>query len=131
MPSAVVDVCRSYTVAEEVGLLDAVHQSIVEAFKVAPTHRNVVLMVHAAHRFLGRTDSPAPDRSTNVTLYVLPGRSLQAKRQLYRLIVERFSEFGIPKACVLIRLIELPASNFGVRGGLALADVELGYALDV
>ena len=131
MPSAVVDVCRSYTAVEEVGLLDAVHQSIVEAFKVAPTHRNVVLVVHDSHRFRGRTDSPAPDRTTNVTLYVLPGRSLQAKRKLYQLIVERLGQFGIPKACVLIRLIELPATDFGVRGGLPLADVELGYALDV
>jgi len=32
---------------------------------------------------------------------------------------------------VLIRLVELPAENFGVRGGVPLADVDLGYPLDV
>jgi hypothetical protein len=131
MPSATIEVRAVYSHDEEVRLMQTVHDAIVTAFKVSPVHRNVSLVVHAAHRLIGRTDSPDPERQTNITLYVLPGRSVAAKRHLYRLLVERLEGFGIPRACVLIRLLELPPENFGVRGGLPLCDVELGYPVDV
>lgn len=131
MPSATVEVCRTYPDDEEPRLLQAVHDAIVTAFRVSPVHRNVTLVVHEPRRWLGRTDCPDPSRLTNVTVYALPGRSVDAKRRLYRELVDRMAAFGIPKDCVLVRLVELPAENFGVRGGQALCDVELGYPLDV
>lgn len=131
MPSATIEVRRPYTPDEETRLLETVHAAIVEAFRVSPVHRNVTLVVHAPHRFLGRTDCPDPDRLTNITLYVLPGRTLDAKRRLYRLLVDGLQPLGIPPRCVLVRLIELPPENFGVRGGLPVCDVELGYPLEV
>jgi hypothetical protein len=131
MPSAIIEVRRQYTPADETRLMETVHAAIVEAFQVSPVHRNVTLTVHAPHRFIGRTDCPDPERLTNISLFVLPGRSLAAKRRLYRLLVEGLQGFGIPPVCVLVRLHELPAENFAVRGGLALCDVELGYPLNV
>lgn len=111
--------------------MEGVHAAIVEAFKVSPVHRNLTLIVHPAHRFLGRTDCPDPERLTNVSIFALPGRSISAKRLLYRLLVEHLERLGIPKECVLIRLHELMPDNFGVRGGLPLCDVELGYPVHV
>lgn len=131
MPSAVIDVCHRYTADEETQLLQSVQDALVAALRISPVHRNLTLVVHEPHRFLGRTDSPAPERLTHVSIYLLPGRSVAAKRELYRRIVTSFAELGIPPPCVLIRLIELPAENFGVRGGQALCDVELGYPVDV
>jgi hypothetical protein len=131
MPSATLTVRRAYAAAEETALLLAVHECIVEAFEVDPANRNLSLIVLPAQRFIGRPDVPDADRLTNVDVYVLPGRSVAAKRHLYRLLVERLGGFGIPPACILIRLHELPAQNFGVRGGQALCDVELGYPLNV
>ncbi|MGZ8982312.1 MAG: tautomerase family protein [Burkholderiaceae bacterium] len=131
MPSAIIEVRHSYTPQEEVALMEAVHAAIVEAFEISPVHRNVALVVHAPHRFIGRTDCPEPERVTNVSIFLLPGRSLAAKRRLYGSLVERLETFGIPRACVLIRLHELPAENFGVRGGQALCDVDLGYPVDL
>ena len=131
MPSAIIEVRRSYSQEEETGLMESVHASIVAAFKVSPVHRNVTLVVHAAHRFLGRTDCPDPERLTNISIFVLPGRSVEAKRRLYQEIVGRLETFGIPRACVLVRLNELPAENIAVRGGQAVCDVELGYPVDV
>jgi phenylpyruvate tautomerase PptA (4-oxalocrotonate tautomerase family) len=131
MPSAVVEIRRSYSPEDETYLLESVHDAIVRAFKVAPAHRNVTLIVHQAHRFLGRPDCPSPERLTNVSIFLLPGRSVEAKRNLYRFITEAFSVAGIPPECVLVRVFELPAENFGVRGGQALCDVELGYPVNV
>lgn len=131
MPSAIVEVRRNYPPEQETYLLQSVHEAIVQAFKVSPVHRNVTLLVHEPHRFLGRTDCATPEWLTNVSIFALPGRSVDAKRRLYRLITDKFAVAGIPPACVLIRLHELPAENFGVRGGRALCDVELGYPVDV
>lgn len=131
MPSATIEVRRTYTQAEEIQLLETVHASIVKAFKVSPVYRNVTLVVHAAHRFLGRTDCPDPDCLTNISIFVLPGRSVEAKRRLYQELVGRLETFGIPRACVLIRLHELPPENIAVRGGQAVCDIELGYGVNV
>lgn len=131
MPSAVVEIRTHYPAEVETKILEAVHASIVDAFKVSPVNRNVTLVVHEPHRFLGRTDCETPERLTNVSIYVLPGRSLQAKRELYRLLTTRLQALGIPGACVLIRLHELPPENFGVRGGQPVCDVELGYSVNV
>jgi hypothetical protein len=131
MPSATIEVRHAYSPDEEVALMEAVHAAIVEAFEVSPVHRNVTLVVHAPHRFIGRTDCPQPERVTNISIFLLPGRSRAAKRRLYASLVKRLQAFGIPPVCVLVRLHELPAENFGVRGGQALCDVELGYSVAV
>jgi hypothetical protein len=112
-------------------MLETVHGCIVQAFQVDPANRNGVLNVHRPHRFVGRPSASSPERLTNITIHALPGRSLRAKRELYRLLVTSLAAFGVPADCVLVRLIEQPAENFGVRGGVPLCDVELGYPVEV
>ena len=131
MPSITIDVCRDYGPAEGRALLDAVHASLIEAFAIDPANRNMLLRVHAPERLIGKPGVEPADRTTNVTIHCAQGRSVDAKRRLYAAIVRRLVALDIPPACVLVRLIELPVENFGVRGGQALCDVELGYALDV
>ncbi len=111
--------------------MEAVAGALHEVFCVPRALRNVLLQVHAPHRLMGKPDSPDPSRTTNVSLFVLAGRSLDAKRRLYAAIVERLAALGIPPACVLIKLHELPAQDVGVRGGQAACDVELGYSTQV
>jgi phenylpyruvate tautomerase PptA (4-oxalocrotonate tautomerase family) len=131
MPSAIVEVRRDYTPEQETWLLQSVHDALVQAFRVAPDNRNVTLTVHPPHRFLGRPDAPSPERLTNVSIFLRAGRSVDAKRRLYRLITEAFATVGIPPDCVLVRVIEQPAENFGVRGGQALCDLDVGYPVNV
>ncbi|MDE2367717.1 MAG: tautomerase family protein [Burkholderiales bacterium] len=131
MPSITIEVRRRYDHATEVALMEAVQAVLVEAFRISPVHRNVALVVHEPHRFIGRTDCPAPEYLTNISIFLLPGRSTAAKRRLYDGLAERLEAFGIPRQCLLVKIHELPAENFGVRGGQALCDVELGYPVDV
>jgi len=131
MPSITIDIRREYSEAEEAALIEAVHAALVEAFHILPAHRNVILNVHAPHRFVGRPDCESPERLTNISIFVVAGRSRDAKRRLYKAIVERLEPLGIPPLCVLIKLHEMAAENIGVRGGQAICDVELGYPVDV
>jgi phenylpyruvate tautomerase PptA (4-oxalocrotonate tautomerase family) len=131
MPSITLDVCRDYGPDEGRALLDAVHAVLVDAFRIDPVNRNMLLRVHRPDRFVGRPDVEPAERTTRVTIVCAQGRSLEAKRRLYAGIVAALDVLGIPPACVLVRLVELPVGNFGVRGGQALCDVDLGYELEV
>jgi phenylpyruvate tautomerase PptA (4-oxalocrotonate tautomerase family) len=131
MPSTTVEVRRAYTPQQETAILEAVHAALVEAFCMPEHFKNLTLVVHPPHRFMARPDSGDESRATNISVYVLPGRSVQAKRKLYQGIVQRLQGLGIPPACVLIKLIEIAPENIAVRGGQAVCDVDLGYRLDV
>jgi phenylpyruvate tautomerase PptA (4-oxalocrotonate tautomerase family) len=131
MPSITIDVCRNYSAAEGRALLDAVHEALMQAFGVPFDTRNLLLCIHAPERFIGKPGVESADRMTNITIHCMHGRSIAAKRRLYAGIVKSLEALGIPPACVLIRLIEMPPENFGVLGGQALCDVELDYTVKV
>jgi phenylpyruvate tautomerase PptA (4-oxalocrotonate tautomerase family) len=66
-----------------------------------------------------------------VAIDCFAGRSVQAKRNLYREIVGRLSALGIPPDHVTIVLRESAVENWGVRGGQAACDVDLGFDINV
>jgi phenylpyruvate tautomerase PptA (4-oxalocrotonate tautomerase family) len=131
MPSALIEVRRSHTQAEEVALLEAVHESLVAAFRIPPTDKHVRLVSHEPHRFACSPNLAAPELATLVSIDCFAGRSLDAKRALYREIVERFADLGIPNDHVTIMIREITTENWGIRGGQAASDVDLGFKIDV
>jgi len=50
---------------------------------------------------------------------------------LYQEIVNKLEPFGIPKDHVKILIREITRENWGIRGGQAGCDVELGFNIDV
>jgi phenylpyruvate tautomerase PptA (4-oxalocrotonate tautomerase family) len=131
MPRVLIEVRRAYSPEQERGLIEAVHAALCEGFKIPPGDRNVRLVVHAPHRFAVPPSRERPDAVTSVTIEAFAGRSLDAKRQLYRAIVANLEPFGIPKDHVQIVLHEIPRENWGLRGGQAACDVDLGFKVDV
>lgn len=131
MPSVLIEVRRRYTHEQEIALMEAVHKALREAFKILPGDRNVRLMVHEPHRFACPPDREKPEYYTHISIDAFAGRSLEAKRDLYRAIVENLAPFGIPKDHVKILLREIAKENWGIRGGQAGCDVELGFKIDV
>ncbi|NIK59618.1 tautomerase family protein [Kribbella shirazensis] len=131
MPSALVEVRRGYSEAEEVGLIDAVHAALVGAFRIPPQDKDVRLVVHAPHRFACSPRLTQPEYFTLVTIDCFAGRSLDAKRALYAEIVTNLKQFGIPQDHVTILVRDHPTSNWGIRGGQAASDVDLGFDVNV
>ena len=131
MPSSTIEVRRTYSLADEISIVNAVHAAIVDAFQIPSRARNVILTVHQPHRFPCPPDCEDPDRFTNVNIFARPGRTLAAKRKLYKGVVDRLELLGIPGSCVLIKFHELAAENIAVRGGQALCDLDLGYPVNV
>lgn len=83
------------------------------------------------HRFAVPPAIAQPDRFMLVSIDAFAGRSLEAKRELYREIVDGLEPLGIPRDHVSVLLREMPRENWGIRGGLAACDVELGFDVNV
>ena len=130
MPSTVIEVCIERSPQEEAALIDAVHAALVEAFQIPQNDGEIRLLVHAAHRMRcpGRTQ---PQLMTIVSIDAFAGRSLDAKRKLYRSIADKLGRLGIPSDHVMTVLRDVPRENWGLRGGRAGCDVELGFKVEV
>ena len=60
MPAALIEVRRTYSLEEEVAIIDAVHAALVTAFRIPPEDKDVRLIVHAPHRFACSPETPQP-----------------------------------------------------------------------
>jgi phenylpyruvate tautomerase PptA (4-oxalocrotonate tautomerase family) len=129
MPFSKIEVCRSRTPEQVQALIESVHQSLREAFKIPECDRHIRYIEHKPEHF-----AIPPDKSENYTLVeitLFPGRSPQAKKVLFRSIVTRFETLGIPRSDVYVVLNEQPLENWGLRGGIPASDLDLGFKLDV
>ena len=72
-----------------------------------------------------------PERFTHITIDCFSGRTLETKRKLYQQLVKNLVAFGIPEDHILITLRESPLENWGIRGGQAACDVDLGFKVNV
>ncbi len=131
MPSVLIEVRRQYTPEQEVAIMEAVHMALREALKIVPGDKNVRLVVHEAHRFACPPERAKPEYYTHVSIDAFAARSLDAKRKLYQAIVNKLEPFGIPKDHVKILLRDISKENWGIRGGQAGCDVELGFEIEI
>jgi len=110
-------------------LSDVIHSCVVEALQY-PTDKR-------AHRFfpLDPSDFYFPqgrtERYTIIEISMFEGRSVQAKKHLIRLLIERIQEhFGIGVQDIEVTITETPKHNWGIRG-LPGDEVGLNYKVDV
>lgn len=129
MPMSKIEVRKSRPTAEVAALIEALYQAQREALKVPEGDRQIRYIEHRPEHF-----AVQPGRSENFTfveISLFPGRSLAAKRALYQAIVRRFGELGIAPEDITIILHEPPLENWGLRGGQAACDIDLGFNLKV
>ena len=131
MPSVLIEVRKKYSSEEETAIMNAVHSALQDAFKILPNDKNVRLIVHEPHRYICPPDREKPEVYTHISIDCFAGRSLDAKRNLYCMIVKNLEKFGIPNDHVKILLREITKENWGIRGGQAACDVDLGFKVDV
>ncbi len=104
--------------------MEAVHKSLRDAFKILPA-TGMFVWSYEAHRFACPPDREKPEYYTHISIDAFAGRSLD------KAIVNNPEPFGIPKNHVKILLREISKENWGIRGGQAGCDVELGFKVEV
>jgi len=129
VPNVTIEVRKRYSPQHEQGIIHAVHAALMEGIKTPEWDRTIRLLVHEPHRF---ASPPGKDeRYTLVDIDLFSGRSLEAKKALYRGIVDNLGKLGIPADHIKVLLRESPAENWGVRGGVPASEVDLGFKVDV
>lgn len=129
MPLAKIEVRKVRPASEVAALIESVYQAQREALKVPEGDRQIRYIEHKPEHF-----AVPPGKTENYTLVeitLFPGRSLDAKRILYRSIVRRFGELGIAPTDIFIILNEPPLDNWGIRGGVPASEVDIGFKLNV
>lgn len=129
MPLVTLEMRRGLDAETKAELFEAVHQALVAAFKI-PDHDRTQRVIEYAEADFEIPPGRGP-RYTVVSIEAFAGRSLDAKRNLYREIATRFEAAGVPRADVFIVLREIPTENWGIRGGVAACDVDLGFNVRV
>ena len=111
-------------------LLDGVHEALRDAFRIPDQDRHQMLVELDEDHF----EIP-PHRSGNmvvVEITAFKGRSNEAKKHLYRTIIDNFAKNpGIAGDDVLIVVHEPPLENWGIRGGKPANEVQLGFKVEV
>ncbi|RDK02662.1 tautomerase family protein [Paraburkholderia lacunae] len=91
--------------------------------------------LQARHTGLDAEDFVAPLGATDylsIEITLFAGRSLDAKRRLYRRIARDVAQLrGIDPLHVLVLLREEPFDNWGMRGGQAATDLQFDYAISI
>ena len=128
MPLVTIEVRRTYTRAEEIGIIDAVHAALMTGLKIPEWDKTVRFISHEPHRFTA--DPGKGERYTLISIDLFAGRSLEAKKRLYRAVVENLAAFDIPSDHMKVALREIPRENWGI-GGVAASDTDVGFEIEV
>jgi len=129
MPDVLVEVRGDWLKARKGAFIDAIEDGIVTALKTPKDDKILRLIEHAPECF--SIPCWAGERFTHIEITMFAGRSLEAKRALYRAVVDNLQRFGVPENDVKIILIEVDPSNVGMRGGRAASDLTLGYEIAI
>ena len=129
MPISRIEARKRWSMEDKRRLMETVHNALMAAFKIPPEDKLIRVVEYDPEDFI------VPPGSTEnyvlIELSIFPGRSLDAKRQLYRAIVDGFGKRGIAPTDIRIVLHEVPMENWGIRGGIPASEVDLGFSVNV
>ena len=129
MPLVTVTLMKGKSKEFKKAILAEVHEALVAAFRIPDQDKNQRLIEIEPENFecpVGNTEN-----FVTIEMTVFPGRSLHAKKTLYKEIATRLQTFGVPPNDILIILHEPPFENWGIQGGYPASEINLGFKVDV
>jgi phenylpyruvate tautomerase PptA (4-oxalocrotonate tautomerase family) len=129
VPHVRIEIMKGRSLEERQQLFQAVHDALMEAFRIPDDDRTQRIVEHEPGNF--EIPPGSSDRYTLIEITAFPGRSADAKRNLYRTLVQRLGEIAIGPTDVSVVILEPTLESWGVRGGHSAADIDLGFSLDV
>jgi len=129
MPLIKISILKGRSTSEKKKLLDLVHSSLVEAFKIPYHDRTQRVYEFSKADF--EIEDDRSDKYTIIEIVILPGRSVEAKKTLYKLIFSKLKTLGYQDNDALVVLHEPCLDNWGLRGGISAREVDLDFSLDV
>ncbi len=128
MPSTRIETRTGWVGDRHQELIEAVQNALLEGLLIPEADRCVRLTEYGHDAFIVPTGKGVTYTLVEVTLF--SGRSLDAKRRLYRAMVEQLGRLGLPDSDIKTVLIEVPPEDWGIRG-LPASEIDLGFKIDV
>lgn len=130
MPMVKIEMRAGKSAEYKKALLDGIHRALVGAFRIPDDDRNQKIYEFAPENMEIPSNKTADYIIVEITAF--EGRSMEAKRNLYRNIVAEVSErIGLRGDDITIVLQEVPLLNWGVRGGKPATEVDIGFNVKV
>ena len=107
MPSTRI-VTGEWARGNETALIEAVQSAMVSAIGIPEWDRDIVLDLYDEARRI--VPAGRSERFTRIEIELFSGRSIEAKRKLYQLIVQNLATLGVPELETKIILIEVNSS---------------------
>lgn len=127
MPLVKIDIEKGQSREFLLSLMDLTMNCVKEGLKLPQDDTNIRLTEFEPGFFRMKT----PYRII-IEISMFAGRSVEAKRNLYQLITNTlFEKLAVEKTHVFILINDQPKENWGVRGGVAACDLELGFKVDI
>lgn len=129
MPLVRIEIEKGRSPEYKKAILDGVHQALVETIKIPDNDRRQRLYELDADHFehTGRSD-----QYTIIEITMFKGRSNEAKKALYRKIVDSLVlNPGIPGNDITIIIHDPALENWGIRGGYPASEIDLGFNIKV
>ncbi len=104
MPLVRIEIVKGRSLEERSQLFQAVHDALVEAFRIPEDDRTQRIVEHEPDNF--EIPPGSSDRYTLIEITAFPGRSAEAKRNLYRALVQRLGEIAIDPIDVSVVILE-------------------------
>jgi phenylpyruvate tautomerase PptA (4-oxalocrotonate tautomerase family) len=129
MPFVRIELLAGKTQEFKQAVLDQVHEALVEAFRI-PDHDRTQRLIELPRQCFEFPVARRPDPIL-IEIACFSGRSVEAKRLLYRRLAERLKDQpGVDPVNVCVVLNEVPRENWGL-GGLGADQIDLGYKVEV
>jgi len=109
MPIAKIEARKKWSDKEKGELIESLHRAMMQALKI-PFHDKLIRLIeHSPENFL--VPPGGAENYTLVEITMFQGRSLDAKRNLYKEIVQEYGQLGISPGDIRIVLYEVPMEN--------------------
>ena len=137
MPLVSIEITNTFTKERELALMQAVYLALKDVFQLTDDAINMRLFVHEPHRFAipptkNKSQTYAhPELFTLISIDCFTGRTVDTKRSLYRRLADDLELCGIPQDHIKVVLRESNRENWGILGGQAGCDTDVGYKVEV
>ena len=129
MPLVKVEILKGKSNEYKKVILDCVHQALVDAIKI-PNYDRIQRLYELDKEHFEIPASKTEDFIL-IEITMFAGRSLQAKRNLYKNITESLEHsLGIKSSDITIVLHAPPLENWGIRGCPA-SEIDIGFEIKV
>ncbi len=130
MPLVRIEMLKGKSPEYKKALLDGIHKALVDALKVPDYDRMQRLYELDKEHF--EISSNRSEDFILIELTIFQGRSFEAKKSLYKAIVDNLEKaLSIKGTDILIVINEPPLENWGISGGKPASEVDLGFKINV